>query len=134
MLESSNRQLTITKITAINALANVILNLILIPKLSYVGASIATVITEFSALMLGIIACSKIGYSLPKKDFLSLSKVIVASSLMAIFVIYLKDLNLMFLILLAAAFYFFVLYLLRGFEEEDIKIFRIIISMGGKGK
>ncbi|HEC88429.1 MAG TPA: flippase [Thermoplasmata archaeon] len=128
LLETSNRQITITKITAINASANVILNLILIPKFSYIGASITTVITEFSALMLGIIACSKIGYKISKKDLLGLSKVIIASLLMGIFIIYLKDLNLLFLILLAAVFYFTVLYVLKEFEEEDIKVFQNIIS------
>jgi len=134
LLESSNRQLTITKITAINALANVILNLILIPKFSYIGASIATVITEFSALMFSIIVCSKIGYGLSKKDLLGLSKVFIASLLMGIFIIYLKDLNLLFLVLLPSTFYFFILYLFKEFEEEDIKMFRIIINGSSKGK
>ena len=128
LLETSNRQITITKITAINASANVVLNLILIPRFSYIGASIATVITEFSALMLGIIACSKIGYKISKKDLLGLSKVIIASLLMGILIIRLKDLNLLFLILLAAVFYFTVLYVLKEFEEEDIKIFQNIIG------
>lgn len=134
LLESSNKQLTITKITAINALANVILNLILIPKLSYIGASIATAVTEFSALMFGIIVCSKIGYGLSKKNFLSLSKVIVTSLLMGILIIYLRDLNLLFLVLLSTAFYIFVLYLLRVFGEEDIKIVRNIIIRSGERK
>jgi O-antigen/teichoic acid export membrane protein len=134
LLESSNNQMTITKITAINALVNVILNLILIPKFSYIGASIATVITEFSVLMFGIVVCSNMGYSLPKKDLLGLSKVMIASLLMSFLIIYLKNLNLLFLVLLSTAFYFFVLYLLRGFEEEDIRIFRDIISGHGEGK
>ena len=134
LLESSNRQLTITKITAINALANVILNLILIPKFSYIGASIATVITEFSALMFGIVVCSNLGYGLSKKNLIGLSKITIASLSMSIFIVCLRDLNLLFLILLSAGFYFFILYLLSWFEEVDIEIVRSIVSRSGMEK
>jgi len=134
LLETSNRQIIITKITVINASANVVLNLILIPRFSYIGASIATVITEFSALMLGIKACSRVGYSLSKKNLLCLSKVIIASSLMAVLVICLKSLNLLLLISVAAAFYFIVLWLLKGFEKEDIEIFKNVMKRGSEGK
>ena len=131
LLESSDRQMTITKIAAINASANVALNLILIPKLSYIGASITTVITEFSSLMLCIVICSRLGYGLPKRELLSLGKVIFASLLMGILTIYTKDLNLLLLILLAAVFYFIFIYLLRVFGAEDIKIFKNLISDKG---
>lgn len=134
LLESSNRQKTITKITAINVSANIILNLILIPKFSYVGASITTTITEFSALMLGIMACSSIGYALPKKDLSSIGKVIISGLLMGIFIIYLGDLNLFVLIILSAIFYFIILYLLRGFDAEDIIIFRKTINKSSEAK
>ena len=134
LLESSNKQRTITKITAINALANVIINLILIPKFSYIGASIATVITEFSALIFGIVVCSNLGYGLSKKNLIGLSKITIASLPMSIFIIYLRDLNLLFLVLLSAGLYFFILYLLSWFEEEDIQIVRSIISGSGMEK
>jgi len=128
LLESSNRQIITMKVTAINALANIILNLILIPWFSYVGASIATVITEFSALAFGVIICSNLGYGLHKKYIVSLMKIIVSSLLMGVFIIYLKDLNLLLLVIVSAIFYFIVLWLLKGFEGEDIKIFKQITS------
>jgi O-antigen/teichoic acid export membrane protein len=126
--------MTITKITAINALANVIMNLILIPKFSYIGASIATVITEFSALIFGIVVCSNLGYGLSKKNLIGLSKITIASLPMSILIICLRDLNLLFLVLLSAGLYFFILYLLSWFEEEDIEIVRSIVSGSGMEK
>ncbi len=45
-LGSINKQPIVTKITAIGAVTNIILNILLIPKYSYIGSSFATVITE----------------------------------------------------------------------------------------
>jgi O-antigen/teichoic acid export membrane protein len=125
LLMATNRQMTLTKVTAINASANVILNLILIPKFSYIGASIATVATEFSALMFGIVLCWKIGYAIPNKEILTFGKVIAASLLMGVLIICLKSLNLFLLIFVAMVIYFAVLcLLLKVFETEDIQIFK----------
>lgn len=122
LLESTNKQIVITKITAMNALANIILNLALIPKFSYIGASFATVITELSALIFGIIACKKIGFSLPNKELLNLVKIIAASLMMGALIIYLKNFNLLVSILLAIVFYFSILYCIGGFDEEDLNM------------
>ena len=43
LFEATNRQLIIAKISAVCLVANILLNLILIPKFSYIGACIATV-------------------------------------------------------------------------------------------
>ena len=131
LLESSNRQMTITKITGICAVENIVLNLLVIPKFSYIGASVTTVITEFTALILCIILSSKIGYGISKNNLLDISKVLVASLLMGIIIVHLKDLNLLILVLLSATFYFIVLYLFRVFKEEDIKLLKEIMSTKG---
>ena len=131
LLESSNRQMTITKITCICMVENIVLNLLIIPKFSYIGASVTTVITEFTALILCIMVSSKIGYRISKNNLLDISKVLVASLLMGILIIYLKDLNLLILVLLSAAFYFIVLFLFRVFKEEDAKLLKRIVSDKG---
>jgi len=135
LLESSNRQMTITKITGICMVENIVLNLAIIPKFSYVGASVTTAITEFTALILCIMVSSKIGYGISKSNLLDISKVLIASLLMGILIVYLNDLNLLILVLLSAAFYFIVLYLFRVFKEEDAKLLkRIVRNKGGDEK
>jgi len=52
LFESTNKQIVVTKITGLMVIVNVAINLVLIPKFSYVGASIAIIITEFIALVL----------------------------------------------------------------------------------
>ena len=46
LLQSVNKQLLITKISGICVVFNIVINLILIPKFSYIGPSISTLITE----------------------------------------------------------------------------------------
>jgi len=50
------------KIVGISVIENIILNLIIIPRFSYIGASITTVITQFTVLTLLVFSAYKIGY------------------------------------------------------------------------
>ncbi len=134
LLESSNKQIIATKITGICMVENIVLNLMVIPKFSYVGASVTTVITEFSALILCIMASSKIRCGISKNIILNTIKVIVSSLLMGIFIIQLKDVNLIFLVILSTAFYFIILYLFKVFENEDITLFKSIVSSRSGGE
>ena len=52
ILGAINKQRILLLVTGANALLNIILNLILIPKFSYIGASFATVATEFLGFIL----------------------------------------------------------------------------------
>jgi O-antigen/teichoic acid export membrane protein len=128
LLEASNKQMITTKITGICMLENVILNLIIIPKYSYIGASATTVTTELTSLFLGILICSKIGYSISKNNLLDLIKVIVASFSMGFMVIQFKELNLFVLVAFSILFYFVTLYLLKGFDTEDHVLFKELTS------
>ena len=66
LFETSNRQMIVTKITAVGMVENVALDLLLIPRFSYVGASLATAATELTVLLLGVFVSSKITYPSPK--------------------------------------------------------------------
>lgn len=55
-LESMNKQRTVSLVAGANALLNVILNFLLIPKYSYIGAAVATTVTETLGLtIMGLI-------------------------------------------------------------------------------
>lgn len=125
LLNCLNKQSIVTKITGVCVGLNVTLNLILIPKYSLIGASIATVLTEFGTLILCIIWSLKIGYPvLNKKVSILISKTLFASTVFCLFVIYYSHLALFLLCFLAGLFYFVVLYIVRGIDKEDLVLFR----------
>ncbi|WP_230740897.1 flippase [Methanooceanicella nereidis] len=128
LLESSNMQMAVTKITATCMVLNITLNLILIPVYSYVGASVTTTITELISFVLCFYACirlGKVGYAKNLKD---ISKPFIASLIMGASIYLLMDQSVFLLIPAAAVFYFVVLYVLGGFEDEDIVLFKSIIK------
>jgi O-antigen/teichoic acid export membrane protein len=129
LFETSNRQMIVTKITAVGLIENVTLDLILIPRLSYVGPSIATAATELTVLLLCVFASSRITYPLSKKDLAGLVKIGAASLLMGLFIVYPGNLNLLS-VLPAVLLYFTMLYLLRVVDNEDIAMFRSILRRG----
>ncbi len=65
LFEATNRQLIVAKISVVCLIVNILLNLILIPKFSYIGACIATVITEIILVGFIIGTSYKIGYGIP---------------------------------------------------------------------
>lgn len=128
LLNCLNKQAIVTKIAGICVLLNIVLNLILIPKFSLIGASIATVLTEFASLMLCLIYGFKIGYPFfSKKVEIIISKIIIASIMMGLFVIYFTHLALLVLLPLAGLLYFAGLYIIRGIDKEDINLVRNVI-------
>jgi len=128
LFESLNKQIILAKVTGSCALLNVVLNLILIPKYSYVGASIATVVTELTALALVFFWSLKIGYGISKKKVVDiLAKALVASAIMGVLVFYLRDLTLWGLLPLSALLYFIVLFIIRGVDKEDTLLLQQVV-------
>jgi O-antigen/teichoic acid export membrane protein len=120
---ATNRQLFITKISLICVVINLILNLTLIPKFSYVGASFATVITEIILVSYLIRAAYKFGYGLSRDvGSYNIFKVILSSIIMSIFIWYFQSFNLLILIVSALIIYIGTLYLLRGIDKVDLEI------------
>ncbi len=124
LLATSNMQMTVTKIMATCAVENIILNLLLIPKLSYMGACLAAVAAEVTSLLLSMLVASKIGYSLSRGDLIFLIKLFIANAIMGIFVIYMRGLNVFLLIGSSAMLYFAISYLIKVFDENDIDILK----------
>lgn len=114
-------------------LINILLNLYLIPKYSYTGAAMATVITEIALYI-------QYRYHLEKNnikiEILKISsKPLISSTFMA-FVIYalkssishLSNLQQIVIIVpIGAIIYIFCIIVLKTFTEEDIKIFKSIL-------
>lgn len=125
LLQSVNRQIVITKISIICVLINILLNLVLIPRYSYIGASFATLLTEVVLVAYIISTSYKLGYGIPKKTVLKdFFKVLGATLIMSMFLIFFKDLNLFILIILAMIVYFISLYLLKGVDNVDMALIK----------
>ena len=128
LFESSNKQVIVTMVAGGCALLNVVLNLILIPKYSYRGASIATVVTEFATLALLLLWSSKIGYGISGKKLINiLTNTLAAGLVMGGFVFVLQDLTVWALVPLSALLYFIVLFIIRGIDGEDILLLKQMV-------
>ena len=129
LLVSTNKQLVITKISGICVVFNIIINLILIPKYSYIGASFATLLTEILLVGYIIYACYKLGYGIDSKVVINdLSKVLIATSIMSAAIWYFNGLNLFILVIVGIFIYFICLYLVKGIDEEDIYLVKKILN------
>lgn len=118
LLISTNKQKIFATSTAICAVLNVILNLILIPDYSYTGASVATVITQ---IINGLI----ILYFRPKELLLSrlfheIRISLFSAIFMAIFILCSQYyLDLPYVIIMSIFLYFFSLYIFGGLDSVE---------------
>lgn len=125
-LGAINRQKIVLGVTGISALVNVVLNLLLIPKFNYIGASIATVATEGVVFILLFYFVSKHLCGIPIHKYVA--KPLSASLIMSTLIIYLKGVNLILLIPIAVSVYFTTLYFTRAFSQEDIDLFKQVFG------
>lgn len=123
LLTSINRQETLTFAYFIALIFNILLNLAVIPSLSYVGASISTVLSEILTYLLCIYFIKRY-YKSPLKIHRNFIKPFLASIAMGLLIYTIKDLNIIILIGSSALFYLLALILLRTFTNEDKYIFK----------
>lgn len=113
----------------IAAILNLILNLLLIPKIGILGAGISTLIAYTIPLIL-ITYFSFKNFKLDF-DFLFVIKAFVASAPMFLIDYIWNPLSLLRIIafvLVSALIYIFILILLKGFQKEEIKFFKKLLS------
>ncbi|NQE54071.1 hypothetical protein C5S29_10810 [ANME-1 cluster archaeon GoMg3.2] len=127
VLVSTNKQNQMATIAGMGALLNVILNLILIPHLSYVGAAIATIITEIFVLGVFFYLVAKQLHTLFLHKLVV--KPLIASLVMGLFIYsFGNTMNLFLIIILSIILYFVVLYLIGGFSKDDIDLVRQVFK------
>ena len=127
LLNSINKQMMLTKIVGVGATLNIILNLMLIPTYSYLGASIATDFTRLFVILVELIVLSKIGFSIKSICLPNiLVKIAVSSFMMGSVIILLGNMNIFDVIIISAISYFVGLFFLRIFDEEDLRLFKSI--------
>jgi len=127
-LTSTNKQGFRTLSVGLSAFFNVILNAAMIPSLGYIGASIATVLSE---VFLYFIIIHFINKYYKKMNFHKhFIKPTIASLVMGIFIVYLNYIDLSLLISSAVVVYLAMLLLLNTFSKDDKYIFKRVIKSG----
>jgi O-antigen/teichoic acid export membrane protein len=130
LLESTNRQLLITKIFIIGVIFNIILNLIFIPKYSYIGAGIITVLTDALVLCLLIFITRNFNILVSNEIRINILKIIIASLIMGVILKYLLNFNVFVLITIGTIIYCVLLLLLRIVNDEEISMIKTIFRRG----
>ena len=125
LLISMNKQKLYTISTGLCAITNVTLNLFLIPKLSYNGAAIATVLTVVVLFAVCFYFVSKHLQILPVHKIVI--KPAIGGLIMGVFVHYFIDVNIVLLVLFAAVLYLVSLIALKTFTNEDWDIAKKIV-------
>jgi O-antigen/teichoic acid export membrane protein len=127
LFQSVNRQMIVVWVLGGAAVLKVVLNIVLIPEHSYTGAGIATVASAFIASGLSFIWSSRIGYGISVKSTIGIIiRVSIACAIMCIFILYLKNFNILALILISALLYLAVLYIIGGLDKEDRLLLRTV--------
>ncbi|MDD3973761.1 MAG: flippase [Methanothrix soehngenii] len=128
LFNSINRQMIVAKQTMLAAGLNILLNLFLIPQYSYIGASSATVATQFFSFLFLLYIASKEGYGLPRNMIASLAKILVACLAMVLFIRGFDQLPVPLLIVISAIIYFFLIIILRVVDKVDIQMAGQLLS------
>jgi len=120
LLNACNRQTRNTIHIGIVMVVNIVLNLWLIPKYSYIGAAIASSISTFLMFVMQMYVARQIIQISYKYLVWKFLKIIAAGLVMYLAIAYMNSfVNFIILIPVGGAVYFTVLYSLKGFSKED---------------
>ncbi len=122
LLAAINKQRLVTIVASANAVLNVLLNLILIPKYSFIGASVVTVFTESVGFIIMFSYISRYFFRISMMQ--NIVKPIFSGIILALFIYFLKiELNWILIGISGIVVYILMLYLLRIITREDIELF-----------
>lgn len=124
-LKSIGREKQVTYTLLFLSIFNILFNLILIPKYTYVGAAIATVASE----ILSLIILNKLLTKYLTKIKYSFMKPLFASLFMGIVIHYLNFLAIWWLVAVGVFSYLFVLHVLRLPKEDEVLAKEIIYKI-----
>ncbi|MDP3964160.1 MAG: flippase [bacterium] len=130
LLNACNRQTRNTVNIGVTMVVSVVLNLALIPKYTFIGTSIASLISIIVMFALGFYVVGQIIRYDKKFLVKTLAKTLISAVIMFAIMLLLKGaLSLFLLIPVGVVVYFLLLFLLRGFgQREYMRIYRAIMN------
>jgi O-antigen/teichoic acid export membrane protein len=124
----ANKQTVYTIACILMALISTVLNLLFVPRLGLIAASSIRILTDLSGFIFFISQISLTGYKIKwKSSLLTVIKIIGACVIMALFINFLYNLNLLILMVFSVFIYFISLLALKMLDANDMKIIRQII-------
>ena len=127
LLNSIGKEISVTKSYIIAAVFNIVLNCILIPRYTYIGASISTVLSEILILAIMMYYISKTEYKPGSHLFKTVLKLIV-SGLILFAVLKFLNLSLWLAIPIGLVVYILALLLTRSIDDTDRYIVKELLK------
>lgn len=126
LLGAINKQRFVAVVTGICAIINIILNILLIPKFSYYGASVATVLTEMTVFIFMFIYISQFFHKISIKD--NIIKPFVGALIFAIVIFIMLYVNWVLAVIMSFSLYIPLLYLLKIIGKEDLDLIKQLLK------
>jgi len=127
ILVATDKEKFYTYVLGATLILNVVMNALLIPSMMHIGASVATLASEFLFFFASFYHLSKHLHIVSARNAV---KPAISGVIMGGFVFYLHDMFLPVLILSAVAIYFLTLFIIGGINKGDIDTFKRIIGKG----
>lgn len=128
LLGSVNQQVIVAKITALGAIFNIILNIILIHEFSYVGSSAATVATELVMLPAFLYILKKRGYVHVSSLIKDIFKVVVCNVVLVIAIVLLNQFNFGLVIVISVILYLAMIIITKALNKNDISLIKSLFE------
>jgi O-antigen/teichoic acid export membrane protein len=125
LISSDNQKINLNA-NILGLIVNVVLSLLLIPKLSFIGAGIANISAAFITFMYQYYIISKSLFTI--SFFHIVKRPLVASLLYGVFVFFLRDLNIFILIALSPVVYAILAVITKVFSLKDFNLLRKLWS------
>ena len=127
LLNSIGKEYDVTKIYIIAAFFNIAMNYMLIPKYTYIGASIATVLSEILILGLMMYSISKTDYKPDISLLKTILKLVICGIILAI-VLYYANISLCLAIPIGFLVYLISLIITKSIDETDKYIIKELLG------
>ena len=127
LLNASHKEVTVTKIYAVAAAFNIVLNFFMIPYFSYNGAAMTTVLSDVLIVIIQCYIIYKLGHRPNNKLYYDLIRIILGSSVLGI-ALYFLHLNMWVALPVGIIIYFATVYLLRLFDDDDKYVIKEILG------
>lgn len=125
----ANRQIVFTAACVMMALINFTLNIVFIPQYGTLAAGAARVIADSCGLIIFVSQIHTVGYTVRFRPILvSVLKVAAAVLLMTLFIVLFYNINLIFLVIIAAALYFSAIFVVGTFDDNDMHVARQLMG------
>ena len=127
VLNASHKEKYVTLTFLIVTIFNVVLNLIIIPKYSYKGASFTSILSEILLTILYGYSIYKLDLLPKKRLYLDLFKIVI-SSVILYFTLSVLNLNLWLALPIGIIIYFAIILLMKPFDDDDKFIIKELLG------